>query len=269
MIAAVDETLWIPDGVRAAAGQFGAHEWLAGLPDLIRSLERDWDITVGYAFGEGTAFVANLRGPEWSVLKLSIPRPGGHVAHERIALELADGSGLPQLRRADDSRNALLLERLGPRADPHDPRLLAMQTWALSQVWRKVPADCGLPSGADHARALLAKAINAGKPDEVEKAAENRINAHHDDTAVLVHGDPTRWHIVRVEEDPRMGYQLIDPKGLRAEPELDLGVLLRDADPGTDLRERARYLAAKTGTDETAIWEWGILERASAGMQRD
>jgi streptomycin 6-kinase len=37
--------------------------------------------------------------------------------------------------------------------------------------------------------------------------------------------------------------------------------LLRDGP-----RNRSRWLAARTGCDETAIWEWGVVERVSTGL---
>jgi len=33
-----------------------------------------------------------------------------------------------------------------------------------------------------------------------------------------------------------------------------------------DPQERARWLAARTGLDPTAIWEWGVVERVSTGL---
>ena len=33
-----------------------------------------------------------------------------------------------------------------------------------------------------------------------------------------------------------------------------------------DPRERARWLARRTGRDEPAIWEWGVVERVSTGL---
>jgi len=65
-------------------------------------------------------------------------------------------------------------------------------------------------------------------------------------------------------------FKLVDPDGILAEAEYDLGVLMRgdpvelleDADP----RERARWLATRTGLDAVAIWEWGVIERVSTGL---
>jgi streptomycin 6-kinase len=30
--------------------------------------------------------------------------------------------------------------------------------------------------------------------------------------------------------------------------------------------DRARWLAARTGLDATAVWEWGVVERVSTGL---
>ena len=51
-----------------------------------------------------------------------------------------------------------------------------------------------------------------------------------------------------------------------AEREYDLGVLMRNAPGEDDLQERADWLAASTGCDRTAIWEWGTAERVLSGL---
>ncbi len=65
------------------------------------------------------------------------------------------------------------------------------------------------------------------------------------------------------------GFKLVDPDGLLAEAEYDLGVLMRE-DPvellDGDPWERARWLARRCGLDATAIWEWGVAERVSTGL---
>lgn len=43
-------------------------------------------------------------------------------------------------------------------------------------------------------------------------------------------------------------------------------VLMREDPLDGDLRERARWLAERTGRDETAIGEWGVVERVSTGL---
>ena len=56
---------------------------------------------------------------------------------------------------------------------------------------------------------------------------------------------------------------MVDPDGLVAERELDLAISLREftderaaGDARALARSRAKLLAALTGTDPEAIWEW-------------
>ena len=92
--------------------------------------------------------------------------------------------------------------------------------------------------------------------------------AHDDERAVLVHGDIHEWNALR-ELGRRGRFKLVDPKGLLAEAEYDMGILMR-GDPlelvQGDPFDRARWLANRTGLDATAIWEWGVVERLSSGL---
>lgn len=62
---------------------------------------------------------------------------------------------------------------------------------------------------------------------------------------------------------------MIDPDGLVAEAEYDLGVLMRE-DPlellGGDPHDRAQWLARRCDLNADAIWEWGVIERLSTGL---
>src|SRR5439155_11131740 len=92
-----------------------------------------------------------------------------------------------------------------------------------------------------------------------------RIAAHDDERSVLVHGDVHEWNALEAES----GFKLVDPDGLLAEAEYDMGILMRE-DPLEllvgDPYERARWLAGHTGLDATAVWEWGVVERVSTGL---
>ena len=81
----------------------------------------------------------------------------------------------------------------------------------------------------------------------------------------LVHGDVHQWNTL---EAPG-GFKLVDPDGLLAEAEYDMGIVMRE-DPvellDGDPYRRAHWLATRTGLDATAIWEWGVVERVSTGL---
>jgi streptomycin 6-kinase len=271
----------VPATVHAFARGTGADDWLAGLPDLVDRLERDWRITVGPAYPDATeAFVApaELADGTPAVVKLLVRRRHGrHAADEMTVLRLADGDGCARLLRQDEESGAMLLERLGPSMYrvglPTEQRHKILCRVAM-RLWRPAP-DSGLPTGAEKA-ARLADYVQAswdrlGRPCS-ERAVEvaladaaRRAAAYDPERAVLLHGDVHQWNTLQAGAD----WKLVDPDGLLAEPEADLGVLMREdtAELLTgDPWDRARMLAARTGTDPVAIWQWGTIERLSNGL---
>ena len=269
--------LEVPRVVCEKALAVGAEAWLDTLPEQVRSLEAEWEIAVGKAFPDSTeAFVAEAARADGTpaVLKLIAPRDGEAAAHEATVLRLAAGEGCPQLLREDATRGALLLERLGrslyelqrPVQERHE-----ILVSAAERIWRPAP-DSGLPTGADKAHWLAEFIVSMweelGRPCS-ERAvahafacAERRGAAHRDATAVLVHGDVHQWNALEAGES----FKLVDPDGLLAEPEYDLGIVMREDPLDGDLRKRALWLAERTGLDANAIWEWGVVERVSTGL---
>jgi streptomycin 6-kinase len=270
----------VPPVVQAKARQAGAHAWLAGLDELVAGLATDWELVVAEVFQDASeAFVCAVfhTGGAPAVLKVLVPRSDVAAEHEATALRLADGHGCARLLREDARRGALLLERLGRPLSELGLDVAARHeilVSAASRMWRPA-AGAGLPTGAEKAR-WLAEFIpplwsQLGQPCSeraVEHAlacAERRRRAHDDERSVLVHGDMHQWNTLEAGN----GFKLVDPDGLLAEAEYDLGVIMRE-DPRElsvgDPHERSRWLASRTGLDETAIWEWGVVERVSTGL---
>jgi streptomycin 6-kinase len=270
----------VPPVVAAKARAIGAEQWLDELPALIGALERDWVIAVGRAYSDATeAFVAEavMASGTPAVLKLLVPRDGTAAAHEIAVLRRCAGDGCVGLLRHDFRRGALLVERLGPSLHEHGlpiERRHEILCATAQRVWRPA-AGLGLPTGAEKARWLgdwIVRAWEALAPpcsiavlEHALHCAERRAAAHDPARAVLVHGDVHEWNALQAGE----GYKLVDPDGLEAEPEYDLGIIMRD-DPlellRGDPRARAHWLAERTGLDATAIWEWGVVERVSTGL---
>ena len=266
--------------VRNKALARGAAQWLEELPALIGALEQEWCLRVGRPFPDATeAFVAEatLADGSCAVLKLLIPPAGEAAANEITVLRLANGEGCVQLLRDDVSRGALLLERLGRSLHQLElpiGRRHEILCATAARIWRAAP-DCGLPTGAEKGRRLAGLITSAWEAldrpcseravDYALACAARRVAAHDDERAVLVHGDVHEWNALEADE----GFRLVDPDGLLAEAEYDMGILMRE-DPlellESDAHERARWLAARTGLDATAIWEWGVVERVSTGL---
>ena len=268
----------VPPVVREKALAAGAAAWLDELPERVRELEDEWAIRVGRVYPDATeALVAEADCADGTraVLKLIVPRDGDAAEHEATVLRLAAGDGCAELLRSDVSRGALLLERLGrPLRELGLPlgRRHEILVTAAERLWRPAP-DAALPTGAEKAVWLAEFVVEmweeTGRPcseNAVRHAlacAERRRAAHRDDRALLVHGDVHEWNAL---EAGGGGFKLVDPDGLLAEPEYDLGILMREDPLEGDLRDRARALASRARLDVTAIWEWGVVERVSTGL---
>lgn len=270
----------VPAMVRNKAVAAGAEGWLERLPSLIRELEDDWSVTVGRPYEGGSeAFVAEATRGDGTpaVVKVLVPGAGNDPSNEAAALRLAAGDGCPVLYRHDPERGALLMERLGRPMHELDlplSRRLELLCATASRIWRPA-AGCGLPTGAEKARRLTDFIVTSWQELDrpcAEKAVDHalacagrREEAHRDELSVLVHGDVHQLNALQSGG----GFKLVDPDGLLAEAEYDLGVLMR-GDPvellAGDPVERAYRLAAHTGLDPVAAWEWGVVERVSTGL---
>jgi streptomycin 6-kinase len=270
----------VPGGGRSHALAAGAGDWLEQLPVVVASLEADWSIVVGRPYtGGSAAFVAEATRGDGAaaVLKVLMPAPGIHPSAEANVLRLVGGNGCPALYQYDADRGALLMERLGrPMFELGLPlsRRLKILCATAARIWRPAP-DCGLPTGAERARRLasfIARLWEELDHPCSERAVEHALDsarrrelAHRDEKAVLVHGDVHQLNALQSDG----GFKLVDPHGLLAEAEYDLGVLMR-GDPvellAGDPFDRARWLARRTGLDAVATWEWGVVERMSTGL---
>jgi streptomycin 6-kinase len=284
--------LRVPAALRRKALAEGDHclAWLNDLPCLLGEIEDLWRLRVGEPMEGGTAsFVApaaTARGTT-VVVKLAMPAAiDGWEALDREArfLGATAGRGCVRILAYDGERHAVLLEKLGRQLTDLGLPLhlqLGIICGVLRSLWG-VQADPTLPSGADKARwlatfisdawDLLDRPCPARVIDHAVRLAERRASAFSPDRAVLVHGDGHAWNTL---EDPQGSseFRLVDPDGLYAEPEYDLGISMREysdellaGDPLRRGRDRARLLAELTDTDAERIWEWGYLERVSGGL---
>lgn len=271
----------------ASLGTVG-QRWLAELPGLVAELEKRWSISVGESLPGGSAsFVAKARTRDGGevVLKLVIPQLDG--AGEVSTLVRARGRGYVQLHEYDASLNAMLQEPLGPAMDRLDwsaEQVIETLCLTLRQAWT-VP----IPSRSakyDKARELaelvadlwerLDRPCSLRVLEQALAFAQRRSQAFDPATAILVHGDPHPGNALRVLRDrpgAESGFVFVDPDGFVAEPAYDLGVVLRDwcrelaAGQAEALAQHyCASLADAGGVDETAVWEWGFLERVSTGL---
>ena len=270
----------VSDVVRNKAAVAGASRWVDQLPNLVRELADEWALTPLRPLTGGTeSFILEVRRADGSraVLKLLIPRGVDVTRNEIVVLQLADGEACPRLFKHDEERGALLMERLGrPMSELQIPVLRRHELLcsAAARLWRPAP-DCSLPTGAEKGRWLIDfitatwEALDHPVHERIVGhaivCAEHRIAAHDEERARLVHGDVHQWNALESAD----GFKLVDPDGLLAEPEYDLGIIMRE--DSVELLEegpwnRTHRLARLAGLNATAIWEWGVVERLSTGL---
>lgn len=211
------------------------------------------------------------------MLKVLIPRDGSALQHEATVLTIAGGVACAALLRTNESMGALLLECLGPTFHSLGlpiARRLEILCATVDRLWRRAP-ECGLPTGVE--KALWLADFVATLWEELDRPCSERTIEHAlacasrrgvafaEERSVVAHGDVHEWNALAAGD----GFKLIDPDGLLAEAEYDLGVLIREypfelltGDPF----DRARWLAQRCDLDVNAIWEWGVIERVSTGL---
>jgi streptomycin 6-kinase len=271
----------VPEVVRNKARVAGSDQWLLDLPDLVELLGERWALVPQFSYPDATeALVLAVTRADGrpAVLKLVVPGHSQAAQREATALRLAGGRGLAELFAADETCGALLLERLGPSLKdlglPVQDRHRVLCATA-QDVWRPARGH-GLPTGAEKAGQLIDFIVTAWEELDrpcteaavahAVRCAEGRIDAWDEERSVLVHGDVHQWNALAALD----GFKLVDPDGLLAEPEYDLGIIMRE-DPEelmaeSDPMDRASRLAALTGRNASAIWEWGVVERVSTGL---
>ena len=151
----------VPSAVYEKARLAGSLDWLAALPDLIAELSLEWHVTVSdESYQDATeAFVAPADCADGTpaVLKIVVPAYHDAARNEIRTLRLAGGSGCVRLLKSDESRRAMLVERLGPSMStlrlPGARRRRVLCDLA-ARVWRPVN-DADLPTGVDKARSLI------------------------------------------------------------------------------------------------------------------
>ena len=274
---------------RALAHGVAGQRWLDGLDEVVATLAERWALDLVEALSGGTAsyVVAAIdRSGRSCVLKVGMPLNSDEAnmfSRSVRSHQLADGRGCAKLLNHDSSVPAMLLERLGPNLHEMSmpvPDILETISVTLRNFWRPIPAEVGLPSGAEKALWLaqyiskMWTALDRPCPQAVIVRAlrlcDERAAAFNPSRAVLVHGDAHGWNTL----DAGSGsFKFIDPEGLRSEPEHDLSVAMREynepllsGDTPRLVQQRAEFLATRCGADARAVWEWGFIERVSTGL---
>jgi streptomycin 6-kinase len=270
----------------AFQGEPGA-SWLEALPSLLGRLEAEWSIKAGRLFPNATeAFVSEAATADGQPVALKIPIPGLVKAErERSLLQTASGRGYARVLRHDTNSGAMLLERLGPQLAmlglPIEEQISVICR-TLQQAWMPIPPGARYPTGAEKGVEMSSYISTAwprlGRPcserviEIALRFAEARRDAFDPTDSVLAHGDSHAWNTLL---DPKTNqYKFVDPDGLFIERAHDLSISMREwsaellvGDQVASGQKRCALLSRLTGVQQSAIWQWGFVERLVNGLR--
>ncbi|UUN29458.1 aminoglycoside phosphotransferase family protein [Streptomyces sp. FIT100] len=213
-------------------GRAGA-AWLAELPGIVDELLGRWGcVPDGAVMHGGVGVVVPVRRPVegTSVLKVSFPHPGN--VHEPDAFAAWGGRGAVLLHERDDTRFAMLLERVrtSTLAEVEDADEVVAVAGRISHRLA-VPAPPGLPrlrkqadGWEEQLRQDAGELPHALTRRVVDAAVATVHELGRDQPDTLIHGDLHARNILRADREPWLA---VDPKGYAGDPAYDGGTLLK------------------------------------------
>ena len=220
----------IPSGLAANCRKTSERAaWLGRLPDVLRSLEHAWALTLDAALEaeEPTcSYVAAVRAANGipAVLKIAMPHMEGE--HEIQGLRFWDGDPTVRLLEADEELGALLLERCKPgttlRALAESDQDVVI-SGLLRRLWR-------LPVAPHPFRSLstMTECWSNETLDQMEQVADKGLVREGLQlfeelprtaaTSVLLATDLHAGNVIRAEREP---WLVIDPKPFVGDPAYD------------------------------------------------
>lgn len=266
---------------RGAAGE----AWLRGLPSAVEACAGRWALGVEPPLLPlSYNYVAPAVRADGTRLVLKLCFPDEEAANEREALRLFGGRGAARLLDSDETRAALLLERLEPGTklaalcETDDERATSAAVEVMLALRRPAPPGHAFPSAARWGEGFgrhRARFGGASGPLParlfVEAEALFRELCESSAEPALLHGD---LHHENILAAGREHWLAVDPKGVVGEPAYEVGALLRNPvgrilewpNLARVMARRVRRLSAGLGLDRERVRGWGLSQAMLAAV---
>lgn len=246
--------------------------WLAALPDTLQALQRRWGISLAAPFDHpyvSCSWVAPAMLADETRAVLKVGMPHMEAEQEMEGLRFWDGDATVKLLQADQTANAMLLERCDPGfallSVPETEQDLIIAAM-LKRLWRKPP-----PKTFRSLSALVAywsdETRNArdkwSDPVLVNEGLQMlKTLAAGTSDGVLLATDLHAGNILRAQREP---WLMIDPKPFVGDPAYDLTQHLFNCECRlqTEPYELIRRMAGLAEIDAERLRSW-LFARAAA-----
>jgi len=224
-----------PKFVKTIEGMFGdrGREWLVKLPVIIAEISEDWSLKVGKPFSNlSYHYVAACIQADGSevVLKIGFPEDASEFANEVKMLRLYGGVGAIRIFRSDETRYAMLLEKVSPGVSlgemvlTDDENSVSVAIDILKKIARPAPKENkGFHLLTDWIGGM--KKAGGTEFSEAAKKALKFFDKFSTQEKFMLHGDFHHENILSATREP---YLVIDPKGLIGGTGYDIGVFLNN-----------------------------------------
>jgi streptomycin 6-kinase len=264
-----------PKFVKTITEMFGEHgkQWLTKLPSIVAEISIEWELNVDVPFANlSYHYVANCIQADGSeaVLKIGFPEEALEFANEVKMLHLYDGAGAINVFRSDETRYAMLLEKVSPGIGlgemvlGESERTVSIAIDILKQIERPASKQ----SNGFH---LLSDWIGVLRKAGVTEFAESAgktlkfFDELSQDEKYLLHGDFHHENILSATREP---FLVIDPKGLIGGIGYDIGVFLNnhrdwldgEADQTEKLGQAAEQFAQAFELTTDDIKRWAYIQ---------
>lgn len=259
-----------------------ARAWLAGLSDLIGSLEERWGVAIGPPFEPlSYHYVAPGIRRTGGEIVLKLAPPGAELRHEAETLKVFGGRGAVRLLAEDLDAGAMLLERVTPGGDARrlpDEQAARAVAGVMREIHRPLKSGHPFPTVQDWGGAFgdLRRRYQGGTgplPGRVVDKAESlyaELAASMADP-VLLHGDLHHENVLSGEGDR---WVAVDPQGVVGEPAYEVGAFLRNPIPEVwrwqgltkVMDRRVGVFAEELGFDRRRLVGWGYAQAVLSAL---
>lgn len=245
--------------------------WLRDLPDFLNRIAKHLNLKIDNPFTDlsynYTAPAVDQNG-EHVVFKCGLPNK--ELTTEIAALKHFNGQGAVRLINANADEGWLLLERCEPgqrlKTIKDDDQASIIAVNVMQTLWKPIDKPESFPMVSDWLSTLKpVKPIPNRLIDAAQQIAKDLLKSQS--AVVLLHGDLHHDNILSSEREP---WLTIDPKGVIAEREYEVGAFMRN--PLTMLltksilNRRLDLISEYTGFDRQRLLHWSFVQAVLAAF---